>query len=345
MLKIGLVGFALVGMSLMHSGKAETLDETIDGTLEQVRQRGWVNCGVTQGLEGFSKRNQQGNWEGLDVELCRAVAAATLGDAEQVDYFPLSAKARFSALQSGKIDILSRVTTWTLTREAKLGLRFAGINMYDGQGFMVRKDLGANSARELNGASICSNSSNSTLANVADFFKLNGMEYTPVIFEKSSEVLRAYDQGRCDVYTSDKSGLAAQRLQLKEPDQHVLLPDTISKEPLGPVVRSGDEQWFDIVRWTLNAVIEAEFLGITSSNASELKEFGVMQQKRLLGSEGDFGSAMGLNADWAFTIITQVGNYSEIYERTVGSQSPLGIARGLNAQWNNGGILYSQPIK
>ncbi len=314
------------------------------GTLDTVKERGNIKCGVTNGLTGFSNPDKQGNWEGMDVDVCRAIAAAVLGDSNKVTYVPTSSKTRFTALQTGEIDILSRVTTWTLSRDSKLGLNFAGVNLYDGQGFMVRKDLGIKSAKELNGASICMNTGTSTETNIADFFNANNLSYKTVLFEKSSEVASAYDLGRCDVYTSDKSGLAAQRLKMQNPDDHIILEDTISKEPLGPAVRHGDDEWFDVVKWTLMALIEAEELNITQSNINTFKNTKNPRIARFLGTSGDNGKNLKLAPEWSANIVKAVGNYGEIYARNVGEQSLLKIPRGLNKLWSDGGILYAIPL-
>ncbi len=315
------------------------------GTLQDVKAKGFVQCGVSQGLPGFSNPDDKGNWTGIDVDLCRAVAAAIFGDANKVKFTPLSAKERFTALQSGEIDLLSRNTTWTATRDTALGLNFAGVNYYDGQGFMVRKSLGVTSAMQLNGAAICTNTGTTTELNVADFFRSHKMQYEVVAFEKADEVVKAYDEGRCDVYTTDRSGLAAQRLKLKNPDEHIVLPEIISKEPLGPVVRQGDDQWFDLVKWTLFAMVNAEELGVTSKNVDEMKKSNNPAIKRLRGVEGNFGENLGVSNAWAYNIIKQVGNYGESYDRNVGPKTPLGLARGLNALWNKGGIMYAPPIR
>ncbi len=315
------------------------------GTLEDVVEKGFVQCGVSQGLPGFSNPDENGNWTGIDVDLCRAVAAAALGDASKVKFSPLSAKERFTALQSGEIDVLSRNTTWTLVRDTALGLNFAGVNYYDGQGFMVRKDLGVKSALELGGASACVQIGTTTELNLSDFFRANNMEFNPVVFEKADEVVAAYDAGRCDVYTTDQSGLAAQRTKLKEPDAHMVLPEIISKEPLGPVVRHGDDKWLDVVKWSLYAMVEAEDLGISSANVDEMKGSDNPAIRRFLGVEGDAGKSLGVSADWAYNIVKQVGNYGESYDRYVGPNTPLGLERGLNAQWKDGGLLYSMPVR
>ncbi|MGH1542820.1 MAG: amino acid ABC transporter substrate-binding protein [Arenicella sp.] len=314
-------------------------------TLDTIKERGSLKCGVTNGLTGFSNPDENGNWEGMDVDVCRALAAAVLDDASKVVYVPTSGKTRFTALQTGEIDILSRVTTWTLSRDTKLGLNFAGVNMYDGQGFMVRKSLGVKTAKELGGASICMNTGTSTETNIADYFKANGLKYKTVLFEKSSEVATAYDLGRCDVYTSDKSGLAAQRLKMKNPDEHIILADTISKEPLGPAVRHGDDQWFDIVKWTLYALVEAEELGLNQSNVGSQAASTNPTIARFVGTKGDNGKNLGLDSDWAVKAVQAVGNYGEVYERHVGEKSKLQIPRGLNKTWKDGGLLYAIPLR
>jgi general L-amino acid transport system substrate-binding protein len=316
------------------------------GTLEDVRAKGFIQCGVSQGLPGFSNPDDQGNWTGIDVDLCRAVAAAVFGDANAVKYTPLSAKQRFTALSSGEIDILSRNTTWTMTRDTQLGLNFAGVNYYDGQGMMVPTALGVNSATELDGANICTNTGTTTELNITDYFRANGMSFNLVAFEKADEVVAAYDAGRCDVYTTDRSGLAAQRTKLTNPDNHKVLPEIISKEPLGPVVRQGDDQWFNIVRWSLNAMINAEEMGITSANINKLTyNDKTPAEARFIGTEGKFGEELGLANDWAYKIISQVGNYAESYDRNVGPNTPLKLDRGVNALWSQGGILYAAPIR
>ncbi len=314
-------------------------------TLDEVKARGELVCGVSQGLPGFSNPDAQGNWSGIDVDVCRAIAAAIFGDDSKVSYTPLSAKERFTALQSGEVDLLSRNTTWTMSRDSELGLNFAGVNYYDGQGFMVRKDLGVSSALELGGAAVCTNTGTTTELNVADYFRANNMEYEVVAFEKADEVVAAYDAGRCDVFTTDASGLYAQRLKLANPGEHMVLPEIISKEPLGPAVRQGDDQWLDIVKWTLNALVNAEEMGITSANVEEMKGSGDPAIARLLGVEGSFGEAIGLDNDWAVKAIAAVGNYSEMFERNVGPDTDLGIQRGLNALWKDGGILYAPPVR
>lgn len=314
-------------------------------TLEKVQKNKTLSCGVSQGLPGFSSPDSKGNWRGLDVDVCRAVAAAVLGNADKVSYRPLSAKERFTALQSGEIDLLSRNTTWTLVRDTALGLDFTGVTYYDGQGFMVRKKLGVKSAKELDGATVCVNLGTTTELNVADFFRARKMKYKLVAFEKADEVLAAYDAGRCDVFTTDQSGLYAHRIQLKNPDDHIVLPEVISKEPLGPVVRHGDNQWGDIVRWTVFALIEAEELGVTQANVEQMKTSDNPAIKRLLGVEGDMGQSLGLPKEWAYSMIKAVGNYGEMFDRNLGPKTSLQIARGLNDLWNNGGLHYPMPIR
>ncbi len=315
-------------------------------TLDAVKARGWLACGVSQGLAGFSNPDDKGRWRGIDVDVCRAVAAAVLGAADKVHYNPLSGKERFTALQSGEIDLLSRNTTWTQTRDTALGLNFAGVTYYDGQGFMVRRRLGVKSARELDGAAVCVNAGTTTELNIADYFRTNGMRYKTVVFEKSDEVVAAYDAGRCDVYSTDQSGLYAQMLKLKDRNAHLILPEIISKEPLGPVVRQGDDRWFNIVKWTVFAMINAEELGVTAANVKRLRETTNNPQiRRMLGREGRMGANLGLDADWVVRIIAQVGNYGESFARHLGPGSPLNIERGLNRLWSKGGILYAPPFR
>jgi len=330
-------GAAAVSLTAGTAAAAETLDT--------VKERGELACGVSTGLSGFSVPDETGAWSGLDVDFCRAVAAAVLGDASKVKFVPLTAKERFTALQSGEIDLLSRVTTWTLTRDASLGLNFTGVTYYDGQGFMVRKDLGITSALELDGASVCVAAGTTTELNLADYFRLKGMEYSPVVFAAISETAQGFEAGRCDVLTSDQSQLYALRTKLEDPDSAVVLPEVISKEPLGPVVRQGDDAWFNIVKWTLFAQVNAEELGVTSETVEEMKGSDNPSIKRLLGTDGDMGEKLGLSADWAANVIAQVGNYGEMFERNVGQDTPLQISRGLNALWSDGGIQYAPPIR
>ena len=314
-------------------------------TLDDVKAKGFVQCGVNTGLLGFASTNDAGEWSGFDVDYCRAVAVAIFNDPTKVKFTPLSAKERFTALQSGEIDVLSRNTTWTMSRDTSLGLKFAGVTYYDGQGFMVKKSLGVNSALNLNGASVCTQTGTTTELNLADYFKANNMTYQVVAFEQEQEVLKAYEDGRCDVYTTDQSGIYAQRLKLAAPDDHVVLPEIISKEPLGPLVRQGDDAWFNVVKWTYYALINAEELGITSKNADEMKNSANPEVGRFMGKEGDFGVGIGLTNEWAYQIVKHVGNYGEIFERNLGEGSQLKIARGKNALWSKGGLQYAPPIR
>ncbi len=318
---------------------------SLAATLDDVKKKGFVQCGVSTGLPGFSNPDDKGNWTGLDVDVCRAVAAATLGDASKVKYIPLNAKERFTALQSGEVDMLSRNTTWTLTRDGSLGLNFAGVNYYDGQGFMVSKELGVKSAKELDGAAVCIQAGTTTELNLADYFRELGMKYQPVVFDTSDQTVQGFEAGRCDVLTSDQSQLYALRIKLSNPDAAIVLPEVISKEPLGPVVRQGDDQWFNIVKWSMFALITAEELGVTSSNADQMKSSTNPNVQRLLGTEAGQGKNLGLDDTWAYNIVKQVGNYGEMFERNVGAGSPLGISRGLNALWTKGGLQYAPPIR
>ncbi|WP_136679495.1 amino acid ABC transporter substrate-binding protein [Neptunomonas sp. XY-337] len=316
-----------------------------DVTLDAVKARGVLQCGVSTGLPGFSNPDDKGNWKGLDVDMCRAVAAAVLGDATKVKYIPLTAKERFTALQSGEIDLLPRNTTWTQTRDTQLGLNFAGVNYYDGQGFMVSKDLGVKSAKELDGAAVCIQAGTTTELNLADYFRLNGMSYAPVVFDTSDQTVKGFEAGRCDVLTSDQSQLYALRIKLEKPDSAMVLPEVISKEPLGPVVRQGDDQWFNIVKWTHNALLNAEELGVTSANVDEMKKSKNPNVRRLIGLEGPKGKGLGLNDDWAYQVIKQTGNYGESFDRNVGAGSPLKVNRGINALWTDGGLQYAPPMR
>ncbi|MBL8573168.1 MAG: amino acid ABC transporter substrate-binding protein [Hyphomicrobiaceae bacterium] len=316
------------------------------GTLDDVKAKGFVQCGSNTGLAGFAIPDASGNWTGLDVDFCRAVAAAIFNDATKVKFTPLSAKDRFTALQSGEIDLLSRNTTWTMSRDTSLGLKFAGVNYYDGQGFMIRKSLGVTSALQLAGASVCTQTGTTTELNVADFFRANNLKYEVVTFEKSDEVVKAYDAGRCDVFTTDASGLYAERLKLTNPDDHVVLPEIISKEPLGPLVRQGDDSWFNVVKWVHYAMINAEELGLTKANVDEkMKSTTNPEIKRFVGAEGKFGEGIGLSNAWAYQIVKLVGNYGESFEANVGVNTRLKIARGQNALWTKGGLQYAPPIR
>ena len=318
---------------------------SLASTLESVLDRGYLSCGVNTGLPGFSSPDDRGRWSGMDVDVCRAVAAATLKDASKVKFVPLTAKERFTALQSGEIDLLSRNTTWTLTRDASLGLNFAGVSYYDGQGFMVKKDLGVKSALELDGAAICIQSGTTSELNLADYFRTNNMKFEPVVFDTTDATTKGFDTGRCDVLTSDQSQLYAVRIRLAKPNSAMVLPEVISKEPLGPVVRQGDDQWFNIVKWSLITMVNGEELGVTSANIKASLKSKDPNVRRLLGLEGPKGNGLGLDDDWSRRILEQVGNYEEVFERNVGTGSPLKIERGLNALWNDGGILYAPPIR
>jgi len=313
-------------------------------TLDAVKQRGTLVCGVSEGILGFSAPTDAG-WAGFDVDLCRALAAAVFGDAGKVRYVSLTADGRFAALQSGGIDVLSRNSTWTMSREIELKLVFPAITYFDGQGFLIRKTMTASSALELDNAKVCVQSGTTTELNLVDYFRANNMRLEPITFPTAPEAAKAYDAGRCDVFTSDVSQLHAERLGLAKLDDHVILPDVISKEPLGPAVRQGDEQWANIVKWTVFAMINAEELGVSSSTIDQAALSAKPEIKRLVGTDGNFGEQMGLTKDWAVRIVRQVGNYGEVFERNVGSGSKLGIPRGLNHLWTTGGILYAPPIR
>jgi general L-amino acid transport system substrate-binding protein len=314
-------------------------------TLKAVKDRGILHCGANGTLAGFGLPDAQGKWTGLDVDVCRAIAAAIFDDANKVKFVPLSAKDRFTALQSGEVDVLVRNTTWTSSRDTSLGLNFTGVDYYDGQGFMVRKALKVNSALELGDASICVQQGTTTELNLADFFRAHNMKLKTVTFATSNEAVKAYDSGRCDAYTTDASGLYSERLKLANANDHIVLPEIISKEPLGPAVRHGDDQWFDVVKWVLFAMINAEELNITQKNVDEMVKSTNPEVKRLLGTEGNYGEQLGLTKDWVVRIIKLVGNYGEVFERNVGSGSPLKIDRGLNKLWNKGGIQYAPPVR
>jgi general L-amino acid transport system substrate-binding protein len=309
--------------------------------------RGELNCVVTTGVAGFAAPNDAGRWEGFDVDFCRATAAAVLGDANKVKFVPTTGKTRFTVLNSGEGDLLYRNTTITMSRDADLKLTFLGVNYYDGQGFLVPKALGVTSAKQLDGASVCIQTGTTTELNLADYFRANNMSYEPVTIETNEEGQVNYLAGRCDVYTTDASGLAATRSTFDNPNAHVILPEIISKEPLGPAVRQGDDQWADVTRWVLNMLIEAEEFGLTQANVKQhaAKAGNNPSINRMVGTEGDFGSMIGLDKQWAVRAISAVGNYGEIFERNIGVNTPLGLARGLNAQWTQGGILYSPPLR
>jgi len=314
-------------------------------TLNAVKQRGLLHCGANGTLAGFGLPDAQGRWTGLDVDFCRAIAAAIFNDPNKIKFVPLTAKDRFTALQSGEVDVLARNTTWTSSRDTSLGLNFTGVNYYDGQGFLVRKALKVNSALELNDAAVCVQQGTTTELNLADYFRANKMKLKTVTFATADEALKAYDAGRCDAYTTDASGLAGERLRLANQGDHIILPEIVSKEPLGPVVRHGDDQWFDIVKWTHYAMVTAEELGITRANLDDHVKSDNPDIKRLLGTEGKHGEALGLTNDWAVRIVRHVGNYGESFERNVGQGSPLKLSRGINALWNKGGLQYAPPIR
>jgi general L-amino acid transport system substrate-binding protein len=314
-------------------------------TLKTVKDRGQLSCGVSTGLPGFSNPDDKGNWTGLDVDICRALAAAIFNDPTKIKFVPLSAKDRFTALQSGEIDVLSRNTTWTLSRDTSLGANFTGVTYYDGQGFLVKKSLKVNSALELNSASVCVQTGTTTEQNLADYFKSNNMKYEVIAFGSNDEAVKAYEAGRCDVFTNDVSGLYADRLKLANPADHVVLPEVISKEPLGPMVRHGDDQWFDLVKWVLFAMINAEELGITQKNVDDMAKSDKPELRRVFGVDGNLGEQLGVTKDWVTRIIKATGNYGEMFDRNVGAGSKLGVARGLNQLWNKGGIQYAPPIR
>jgi general L-amino acid transport system substrate-binding protein len=314
-------------------------------TLKKAQDRGQLLCGGSTGLAGFGLPDDKGVWKGIDVDYCRAIAAAIFNDATKVKFVPLSAKDRFTALQSGEVDVLIRTTTWTLSRDTSLGLNFAGINYFDGQGFMVRKKLGVKSVLELAGASVCTQQGTTTELNLADFFRANKLKYEVVAFATNTETVKAYEAGRCDAFTTDSSGLYAERLTLSNPDEHIVLPEIISKEPLAAAVRHGDDQWLDLVKWVHYAMLNAEELGVTQANVDAMMKSDNPEIKRLLGTEGKFGEALGVPNDWVVRIVKQVGNYGEAFERNVGSGSPLKIARGANALWNKGGLQYAPPVR
>jgi len=325
-----------LGMAVMANAAAQS-------TLDAVKSKGFVQCGVNTGLAGFSQPDSKGVWRGIDVDACRAVAAAVFGDANKVRYTPLTAQQRFTALQSGEVDILSRNTTWTITRDTSLGLNFVGVNYYDGQGFMVHRKLNVKSARQLSGATVCVQPGTTTELNLSDYFRANRMSFKPVVIEKLEEVLNAYFAGRCDVFTTDHSGLIALRAsRAPKPEEHVILPEIISKEPLGPVVRHGDDRWFDVVKWSLFAMLEAEEMSLSSKNIDQAASSKDPAVQRFIGASGDVGKMLGLDNRWAFNIVKQVGNYGESFDANL---KPLGFERGLNRLWNQGGIMYAPPIR
>ena len=315
------------------------------GTLADVKARGTLKCGVSQGLAGFSAKDDKGQWSGFDVDFCKAVAAAIFDDAGKVEYVPLSAEARFPALQKGEVDLLSRNSTWTMQREADLGLLFAAVSYYDGQGFMVPAAKNVTGALELGGSKVCTQAGTTSVDNVQDYFKQNKMELELIQLPNVDELVKAYADGKCDVLTTDVSQLYALRLKLPKPADHVVLPDVISKEPLGPVVRQGDDNWLNIVKWSFYALVNAEELGISTGTLAQASQSAKPDVQRFVGSDGAYGEKLGLTKDWAMRIVKSVGNYGEVFERNVGAQSPLGIPRGINQLWSTGGIQYAPPIR
>ncbi len=313
--------------------------------LETVKARGKIICGVNQAVPGFGFLQPDGTFAGFDIDFCKALSAAVFGNTDSIEYRPLNAKQRFTALQSGEIDVLIRNTTWTLTRDTELGANFAPTTFYDGQGIMVRKDSGIKKLEDLQGASICVSSGTTTELNLADQMAARGIEYTPVVFETADETTGAYLDGRCDAYTTDKSGLVARKSMFPDPENHIILDETLSKEPLGPVVRHGDDQWFDIVKWMVFATFQAEESGVNSQNVDEMKNAEDPSIRKLLGVEGDMGAKLGLSNDWAYNVIKQVGNYAEIYDRNLGPDTVFNLPRGLNSSWKDGGLLYSPPFR
>jgi general L-amino acid transport system substrate-binding protein len=314
-------------------------------TLDEVKKKGFVQCGVNTGLPGFAAPDDKGDWSGFDIDYCKAIAAAIFNDPSKAKYSPLTAQERFTALQSGEVDVLTRNTTWTMSRDTALGMKFAGVNYYDGQAFMTRKSLAVSSALQLSGAAICVQIGTTHELNVADYFKRNKLTYTLVTFEKLADFVAAYEAGRCDAITADESALYAIRLTLAKPDDHLVLPEIISKEPLGPVVRQGDDQWFNIVKWVHFALLDAEELGVSKANVDVMKGSENQDVRRLLGLDGTFGEGIGLANDWAYNVIDHLGNYDEVFQRNIGSGSKLQIARGINALWTKSGIQYAPPIR
>lgn len=331
--------FSIAGATLLFAASATA------ATLDDVKKKGFLQCGANVGLLGFAQPDNAGEWRGFDVDHCRAIAAAIFNDPKAVKFTPLTAPQRFTALQSGEVDVLIRNTTVTMSRETTLGLEFGPVNYYDGQGFMVHKALGVTSALELSGASICVQTGTTTELNLADFFRSHKMSYNPVVFQSAAEATTAYDSGRCDAFTTDASALYATRLTLKDPTDNIVLKEIISKEPFAASVRQGDDKWFNLVKWVQNALIISEELGVNSQNVDQMKSSTNPDIRRLLGVDEKFGESLGLSNDWAYNAIKKVGNYGEIFDRNVGSGSQLKISRGLNALWTNGGILYAPPIR
>lgn len=331
-----LLGTVMLGLSLGLSNAA---------TLDEVRGKGYLQCGVNQDLPGFSTKNLEGEWAGLDIDFCKGLSAAIFGQDFEVKFMPLTAANRLDALSRGDVDVLAGNMTWTTARDTQLGLNFIGVNYYDGQGFMTRAEMKINSVLQLSGASICAISGTTTELNIVDYFQQNNLEYNLELFEKTADAIAAYDAGRCDVYSTDVTALYVRRLELTNPEEHIIIPEVISKEPLGPVVREGDDQWFNIARWSFIAVLNAEELGVTSVNIDDMMDSNNPTVQRLLGVSDDFGEQLGLQNDWVAQMIRAVGNYGEQYERNLGAESPLGIARGLNALWIDGGLMYGAPIR
>ena len=334
-------GWVVGGLLLASAGFASAGAST----LEEVKSRGVLHCGTNPGLAGFSLPTIEGEWAGFDTDFCRAIASAVLGDPKAVKFIPLTSLERFTALQSGEVDLLSRNTTWTFSRDVQLGLEFVGVNFYDGQGFLVRKDLGVESVKDLDGARICIDTGTTTELNLADYFRTHGLEFDSVVVRGADDARTNYDADACDTYTTDASALASIRASLPDPENHIILDELISKEPLGIIVRQGDSQWADIVRWTLNALVLAEELGVTSKNIETMKVSSNPEIKRLLGTEGEFGDQLGLDKEWAARAIGDMGNYGEIFEGNVGKGSELNLERGLNALWSDGGILFAPPLR
>lgn len=333
---------AVAGIAMMTATPAFAASQT----LEDVKARGTLQCVVNPGLTGFAAPDDKGKWQGFDIDLCRAIAVAIFNDPLKTAFKPGTGKTRFTILRSGEADVITRNSTWTFIRDVDLGFDFKGVNYYDGQGFMVKKALGVGSAKELDGATVCVQTGSTTELNLADYFRSNSMTFQPIITEDAAESRQNFEKGACDVYTTDASQLAAQRSAMQDPAEFLILPEIISKEPLGPVVRHGDNQWGDIVLWTLNALIVAEELGVTSKNVDDLvKNSKNPEIRRLLGLEGSLGTKLGLTDDWAANVIRTMGNYGEIFERHIGVNTPIGLARGLNALWNKGGILYAAPFR
>jgi len=335
-LKLAALGAALIAASsAAHAGPV----------FDNVKKKGFVQCGVNTGVAGFSSVDSRGQWTGLDVDMCRAIATTVFGDPSKIKLSPLTTQQRFTALQSGEIDVLTRNTTQTLSRDTSLGLIGAGVNYYDSQGVLVRKDLGINSAKELDGATVCVQPGTTTELNLTDWFRSNNLSFKPVVIDKADEVLNAFQSGRCDAFTTDKSQAAAARSTLAKPDDYIILPEDFSKEPLGPMVRQGDEAWFNIVRWTLNAMLEAEEYGITSKNVDEQLKSANPNVQRILGVVPGMGKNLGVDDKWAYNVVKLVGNYGESFDRNLGTNSPLKLERGLNAQWKQGGVMYAWPVR